>query len=51
MERKMLNLRMRDKIRIKDLRKTSSTDIGYIAKKCKFKYGSHMMKAKDDGWG
>lgn len=51
MERKILNIRVKDKIKNKDTRKTtSSRDIRYMAKKLKFKYASHMMRVKDDRW-
>lgn len=50
MERKTFNIRLRDKIKSKDIRITTNRDIGYIPKKLKFKYAGHMMRAKDDRW-
>lgn len=53
MERSILNVKQRDRMRNNEIRKrTGVRDIGcrYIVKKLKFKYGGHIAREKKDDW-
>lgn len=51
MERSILNIRLRDKIRNTSIREeTQVQDVGYTIKKLKFKYAGHIMRASNERW-
>ena len=51
MERSILNLKLKDKVSIKKIRqKTKLKDVGYLAKKLKFKFIGHTYRASDNRW-
>ena len=48
MERNMMNIRLRDKIRVKDTRsKTKIRDIIEVIKKSKWRWAGHLARFKD----
>ena len=51
MERSILKIKPRDKISIKNIREKSKVkDVGYLAKKLKFKFVGHVARAHDERW-
>jgi hypothetical protein len=51
MERSILKIKKRDKIRNRDIRgQTQSTDVGYKIKKAKFQYAGHIMRSERERW-
>lgn len=50
-ERSMLNIKLRDKIKLKIIRKqTKTTDVKYCIRKLKWKWTGHMIRNKKDKW-
>ena len=51
MERSILNIKLKDKISIKKIRERSKAkDVGYLAKRLKFKYVGHLSRTSDGRW-
>ena len=51
MERSVSSIKLKDKVSIKKIRvKTKAKDVGYLAKRLKFKYVSHIYRTSDGRW-